>query len=69
MQYSPNFSLKHELKAQDNDSQKIEKNSKIKNGVIFIDDHNNYERKEVRRTYWFHKYLQDLQSRGISKKL
>ena len=77
VQYSQNLSIKHELKTQNNSSQKIVKNSKINCGVIFIDDRNNsrgnssntqYERKEE-RTYWFHKYLQDLQNRGISKKI
>jgi len=71
------FSAKHEIKTQNNDSQKIVKNFKINRGVIFIDESNNsggncinstYERKEE-KTYWFHKYLQDLQNRGISQKI
>lgn len=70
-------SLKHEIKTQNNDSQKIVKNFKVNSGVIFIDESNNsggncinstYEKKEE-KTYWFHKYLQDLQNRGISQKI
>jgi len=77
VQYSPNLSLKHELKTQNNVSKKSVKTIKINNGVIFINESNNsgvnssnsqYERKEE-RTYWFHKYLQDLQNRGISQKI
>lgn len=74
VQYSPNLSLKQELKTQNNVSKKI---VRINSGVIFIDESNNsggncsnsqYKRKEE-RTYWFHKYLQDLQNRGISQKI
>ena len=61
--------FKHETITQINNSQK--------NGVILIDEgknsRGNYtnstsERKEE-RTYWFHKYLQDLPKRGISQKI
>lgn len=67
VQSSLNFSLKHKLKTQNNFSRKI---VKINSGVIFIDEDNNskYERKEG-KTYWFHKYLQDLQNIGISQKI
>lgn len=77
VQFSQNLSLKHELKTQNYISKKMTKNSKINSGVIFIKDNNNsggncsnsqYKRKEE-RTYWFHKYLQDLQNRGISQKI
>ena len=69
--------LKHEIKTQINDSQKNVKNFTINGGVIFIDESKNsrgnginstYERGEE-KTYWFHKYLQDLQKRGISQKI
>jgi len=39
---------------------------KINNGVIFIDE---CKEKKKERTYWFLKYLQDLQNRGISQKI
>ena len=70
-------SHKHEIKTQINYSQKNVKNFKINSGVIFIDESKNsrgkainptYERKEE-KTYWFHKYLQDLQKRGVSRKI
>ena len=77
MQYSQNFNHKHELKTQNNVSKKNVKTCKINSGVIFISEYNNsrgncsnsqYKKKEE-RTYWFHKYLQDLQNRGISQKI
>jgi len=67
--------FKHEIMTQINDSQKNVKN--FNSGVIFIDEDKNsrgniikptYERKEE-KTHWFHKYLQDLQKRGISQKI
>jgi hypothetical protein len=70
-------SPKHEIKTQINDSQKNVKNLKINSGVIFIDESNDsggnginttYERKKE-KSYWFDKYLQDLQKRGISQKI
>ena len=69
--------MQSSLKNQINDSQKNVKNLKINNGVIFIDESDNsrgnssnttYERNEE-KTYWFNKYLQDLQKRGISQKI
>ena len=65
MEYNQVLSLKHEIKTQNNRSQSARN---FNNGVIFIDKHNNYERREE-RTYWFNKYLQDLQKRGISQKI
>ena len=70
-------SLKNEIKTQINESQKSVNNFKLNSGVIFIDDNKDsrgncinstYEKKEE-KTYWFHKYLQDLQKRGISQKI
>lgn len=67
--------FKHEIITQINNSQKNVKN--FNSGVILIDEGKNsrgnsinptYERKEE-KTYWFHKYLQDLQKRGISQKI
>ena len=77
MQKKVQSSHKHEIKTQHNDYKKIVNDFKINKGVIFIDESNNsggncinstYERKEE-KTYWFHKYLQDLQKRGISQKI
>lgn len=67
VQYNPILSPKHELKTQNNSPHKFVKN--FNSGVIFIDEHNNYKRKEEKASYWFHKYLQDLQKRGISQKI
>ena len=67
--------FKHEIITQINNSQKNVKN--FNSGVILIDEGKNslgtsnnptYERKEE-KTYWFDKYLQDLQKRGISQKI
>ncbi|MHA2009125.1 MAG: hypothetical protein ACXABO_14975 [Promethearchaeota archaeon] len=70
MQYRTKLNLNHEIKIQNNDSQKIVENRKVNTGVIFIGkcDDSKYEIKKE-RTYWFHKYLQDLQNRGISQKI
>ncbi len=47
------------------------------NGVIFIEVSDSSEEScftakqgnDNKKTYWFHKYLQDLQNRGISRKI
>ncbi|MHA1986493.1 MAG: hypothetical protein ACW98D_07640 [Promethearchaeota archaeon] len=66
-------SLKREIKTQTNDSQKNVKNNKINGGVIFIDAINNSisttNETKKGKSYWFNKYLQDLQKRGISQKI
>ncbi|HEC38250.1 hypothetical protein LCGC14_0915880 [marine sediment metagenome] len=69
--------LKHEIKTQINDSQQNVRNLKINSGVIFIDESKNSRGNNINstyakgegKTYWFHKYLQDLQKRGISQKI
>jgi hypothetical protein len=69
VQDSKNLNLTHEIRTQ------IEV-SKINKRVIFLNDsknnkgcvNSNYEREEGRK-YWFHKYLQDLQNRGLSQKI
>jgi len=75
--YNQKLSRKENLKTQSVVLNKNIRNFRINNGVIFLDGINNskknnsslqYETKEE-RTYWFHKYLQDLQNRGNSQKI
>jgi len=77
VQYYQKQNRRHTPKTQNNVLKKNKRDFRINNGVIFLDGINNsgennsnsqYEIKEE-RTYWFHKYLQDLQNRGISQKI
>ena len=67
MHLNAELNLKYKNKTQNINSHIQVRNFKIKNGVIFIDSIMNGSHRE--RPYWFNKYLQDLQSRGITKKI
>ena len=69
--------FKHEVNAHINETQKNLNKFDSNSGVIFIEGSeisrenakNSTFRRKEEKTYWFQKYLQDLQKRGTSQKI